>query len=154
VANHAQTSRYEHRKALLFACFLLFPLFACAGAGGSPLPEVTVQIGPPVTPGSTPACRPTAGVTIEMVRLSDTIAVVHATGLQPGERPSLFYSTVKNAAGSGRGGERDLADGADQHGELAFELSDLEPPAGQESATWDIRLVHRRGVACAQITLP
>jgi hypothetical protein len=35
-----------------------------------------------------------------------------------------------------------------------MELTGLQPLDGQSKATWDIRVVHRRGVACAEVTLP
>jgi hypothetical protein len=41
-----------------------------------------------------------------------------------------------------------------EDGEFFFELENLEPQVGQTDSTWDIRLVHQRGVECATITLP
>jgi hypothetical protein len=114
---------------------------------------VTPQVMPPVSPTTTPDCQPAAGVMIEVRRLSDTTAALHASGLQPGEIPFIFYST--SIIGHSMRVESDgFAKGADEQGEFSFELTGLRPLEGQASATWDIRLVHRRGVACAEITLP
>lgn len=119
-----------------------------------PTPVVAVQIMPPISPTATPDCQPIAGVMIEVRRLSDTTAVLHASGLQPGEIPFIFYSTSISGVRSMRGEAGGFAKGADEQGEFSFELTGLQPLEGQARATWDIRLVHRRGVACAAITLP
>ncbi len=120
----------------------------------SPTTAVTVQVMPPVSPTATPDCQPAAGVEIEVRRVSDTTALLHASGLQPGEIPFIFYSTSISGVGSMRGESSGFAKGADEHGEFSFELTGLQPLEGQARATWDIRLVHRRGVACTEITLP
>lgn len=120
----------------------------------SPTTAVTVQVMPPVSPTATPDCQPAAGVMIEVRRLSDTTAMLHASGLQPGEIPFIFYSTSISGVRSMRGESSGFAKGADEHGEFSFELAGLQPLEGQARATWDIRLVHRRGVACTEITLP
>jgi hypothetical protein len=120
----------------------------------SPTTAVTVQVMPPVSPTATPDCQPATGVTIEVRRLGDTTAVLHASGLQPGEIPFIFYSTSISGVGSIRRESYGFAKGADEHGEFSFELTGLQPLEGQARATWDIRLVHRRGVACTEITLP
>ncbi len=119
-----------------------------------PTPAVTVQVLPPVTPSATPDCQPAAGVTVEVQRLTNTIVVLHASGLQPGEIPSVFYGTSVSGIGSKRGEAWGFAEGADDHGEFSLELTGLEPLEGQSRATWDIRLVHKRGVACTAVTLP
>lgn len=119
-----------------------------------PTPVVEVQIMPPVSPTATPDCQLAAGVAIEVRRLSDTTAVLYASGLQPGEIPFIFYSTSISGVGSMRVEAGGFAKGADEQGEFSFELTGLRPLEGQARATWDIRLVHRRGVACTEITLP
>ncbi len=117
-------------------------------------PAVTVQVLPPVSPSATPDCQPASGVTLEVQRLTNTIVVLHTGGLQPGEIPSIFYSTSVAGVGSKRGEAWGFAKGADEHGEFSVQLTSLVPLDGQSEATWDIRLVHARGVACTEITLP
>ena len=119
-----------------------------------PAPAVTVQILPPITPTATPDCLPVSDVAINIQRVSDTTAILHATGLQPGEIPSVFYSTSINGVDAKRGEAWGFANGADEHGEFSLQLTSLQPLEGQTKATWDIRLVHAHGVACAEITMP
>ena len=119
-----------------------------------PEPAVTVQVLPPTTPTATPDCLPVSGVAINIQRVSDTTATLHATGLQPGEIPSVFYSTSTNGVGAKRGEAWGFAKGVDEHGEFSLQLTSLQPLEGQTKATWDIRLVHARGVACTEITMP
>ncbi len=109
---------------------------------------------PPVTPSATPDCQPASGVALEVQRISNTAALLKVSGLQPGEVPSVFYSTEINGIGSRRGDAWGFAKGADEHGNFSLQLTSLVPLDGQSSATWDIRLVHKRGVACTSITLP
>ncbi len=131
----------------------------CAGCQISRLyapstPAVTFQVLPPVTPSPTPDCQPASGVALEVTRISTTKAALKVGGLQPGEIPFVFYSTETIGVGSRRIEAWGFAKGADQNGNFSMELSGLTPLDGQSSATWDIRLVHSRGVACAQLTLP
>lgn len=120
----------------------------------NPIPAVTVQVLPPVIPSPTPDCQPATGVTLEVQRLTNTIVVLHASGLQPGEIPSVFYSTSVAGVGSKRGEAWGFVKGADERGEFSVQLTSLLPLDGQSEATWDIRLVHARGVACIEVTLP
>jgi hypothetical protein len=119
-----------------------------------PTPAVTVQVLPPTAPTATPDCQPIPGVTIEVQRLGATTAILHASGLQPGEVPFVFYSTSINGVGAKRGEAWGFVKGANEHGEFSLELTGLQPLEGQTKATWDIRLVHARGVACTEITMP
>ncbi len=47
-----------------------------------------------------------------------------------------------------------FAEGADQNGGFLIQPMGPIRLQGQSSASWYIRLVHKRGVACVQITLP
>ncbi len=134
-------------------CLLMSGITACAVAH-TPIPAVTAQVAPPQSPSPTPDCQPAAGVTMEVRRSGITKATLQASGLEPGEVPVVFYSTVGIHGNSERVEAWNFAHGADPQGRFSFELDGLVPPEGQASATWDVRLVHRRGVACAQITLP
>ena len=93
-------------------------------------------------------------MTLEVLRLTNTIVVLHASGLQPGEIPFVFYSTSISGVGSKRGEAWGFAKGADERGEFSVQLTSLRTLNGQSEATWDIRLVHARGVACTEVTLP
>ena len=97
-------------------------------------------------------CQPSPGVTLETRRVSDSMVEMHASGLEPGELPFVIYSTFSNTGGTMV--ELNYTRGADENGEFSFDLSELMPHKGQTSTTWDIRLIHSRGVACATITLP
>lgn len=108
---------------------------------------------PFVEPTATPDCQPANGVTLEVRRIRATTVELHASGLQPGEKPSVIYSTSSDRA-STWGEMYDSAEGADQRGEFSMDLPGLIPLEGQSSSTWDIRFIHSRGVECATITLP
>lgn len=143
------------RLCLLCSCALVLWLVACSVQDSAqPVPAVTTQVLPSTLATATPDCQPVAGVSWKFERLADGTAVLRATGLQPGENPIVLYSTTTNGGSIESGEASDFAHAADAHGEFSFELSAVRLPPGQTQATWDVRLVHRRGVACARITLP
>jgi hypothetical protein len=47
-----------------------------------------------------------------------------------------------------------FVNGADAQGEFRTDQSGLSPLPDQTSASWDIRLIHSRGIECTTITLP
>lgn len=142
------------RKSLLFCRILLLWLSACSIPPAIDQTDmVTPRVEPPTITTATPDCQPAAGVMLQVWRGGGTKVMLHATGLQPGENPFVFYSTA-TGAGSMRGEAWNFAKGADEHGEFTIDLPGLQPVQGQSKVTWDIRLVHQRGVACASITLP
>jgi len=128
---------------------------ACLAQGQvNPMPLETPGVELMTTPFSIPECKPAVGVTFKLQRISDYLVELIASGLKPGETPYVYYMT--NGKGGGFPGNI-----VRESGELFTDLnwSDfradlLEPPEGQLSATWDITLVHVRGVECAAITLP
>ena len=65
----------------------------------------------------------------------------------------MFYSAQADGYGT-RTEVNAFAQGADEKGMFSIELYGLDPIGGQSRSTWDVRLVHARGVACAEITLP
>jgi hypothetical protein len=117
-------------------------------------PAVTVQVLAPVTSSATPDCQPVPGVTVQVLPVNNTSVGLQVSGLQPGEIPSIFYSTAISGVGARRGEAWAFARGADERGDFSMELTGLQPLDGQSKATWDIGVVHRRGVACAEVTLP
>jgi hypothetical protein len=122
----------------------------------TPIIEIPLEV-PYVEPTGTPGCQPVLEVTLE-VRRTDTRSVwLQASGLQPGERPRIIYgASAKGEEVYGEMGEFRV--GADERGEFTYALNGLELGTmaldGPYTATWDIRLIHARGVACASITLP
>ncbi len=111
------------------------------------------MIAPPVEPTSTPDCLHADGVTLNVRRISDSSVELQVSGLEPGEMPFITYST-SDSGSSVRGEAGNFAQGANAKGEFIYKLGGLNPLTGQTSATWDIRLIHSRGVECATITLP
>lgn len=114
---------------------------------------VEVKEEPFIEPTATPVCQHADGVTLDVRRIRDTTVMLHASGLQPGERPTVIYSTFSNT-GSAMAELGYFAEGADEYGELSVDLLGLMPLEGQISANWDIRFIHLHGVECATITLP
>jgi hypothetical protein len=132
---------------------------ACLARTAETLVAVTeVAIEEPfIEPTETPDCLPSPDVIFEVRQIDPTSVWIHASGLQPGEIPHVIYSA--SARGEGVYGEAgQFRDGADEQGEFSMELGGLElgrmSIEGPYTATWDIRLIHARGVACGEISLP
>jgi hypothetical protein len=141
------------RRRIIFAMGV-FSLACLTQTLASPVPVVEVSTELPGTPYTIPACEPAGGVTFEVRNLAyqETSAELIAGGLTPGETPYVYYNTPPGDL-PGTGGAYP-GNVVDSDGRFFFQLEHLEPPNGQTSATWDIRLVHRRGVECATVTLP
>lgn len=107
-----------------------------------------------VEPTATPGCRHFPGVTLEIIRVSDSTVELHVTGLEPGEIPYVTHETSIENVGGTRGESGQFVDGADENGEFTVSLRGLFPLKGQSSATWEIQFIHGRGVECTKITLP
>ena len=137
---------------LAFAIFTIACLIQTA-VTETPVIEEAIEE-PFIEPTATPDCQHASGVTLEVRRIRDTTVELHVSGLQPGEKPSIIYSTSISGESSAMGEMYDFAEGADQHGEFSVDLPGLRPLEGQTSATWDIRFIHSRGVEWATITLP
>jgi hypothetical protein len=145
----------RHWMILMMA---MFSIACLVQAGATPVLIAEVPVEEPfVEPTGTPGCQPSPAVTLDVRRIDPSSVWLHASGLQPGETPRVIYG----ASAKGEGMYADLGefrDGADQQGEFFMELSGLElgqtSLEGSYTATWDIRLIHARGVACATITLP
>ncbi len=135
---------------------LLMLVLLCAGCQMQrpAAPTVVPQVMPPVAPSATPECQAVPGVTLEVKRMSRTTVELTAKGLQPGEIPTVLYSTEMAGVGSARIEAGSFAKGADASGNFSVQLTGMAPLDGQTSAVWDVRLVHRSGVACVRVTMP
>jgi hypothetical protein len=103
---------------------------------------------PPPTPTATcTALPPGMGVT---VTLRSGALVVEVTGLQPAERPVFIYDRGVNGGrfevlpGQGVGPDGRAVD-------QTLQVPDSTAVSGQ---TWEVQVVHVRGAACVQFTLP
>ena len=138
-----------------FFSFLVLFITACSTPGNvivTPFVEEAIEE-QFVEPTATPVCQHASGVLLEVHRISESTARLRASGLQPGENPSVIYGTHDNK-GSSMGEMYGFAEGVDDNGEFTLDIPGLVPPEGNISAAWDIRFIHSRGVECATITLP
>lgn len=123
-----------------------------------PTPVIEEAVEEPyVEPTATPDCQPSPEVMLEVQKIDARSVRLHASGLQPGEVPRIIYGA--SAQGEGLyADEGEFRVGADDQGDFTHTLSGLELGRtaldGPYTATWDIRFIHSRGVACATITLP
>ncbi len=118
-------------------------------------PTVWVTVEAPLmqTLTPTPECLPVPGVSIEIHPIDASSVGLIAKGLQPGEKPHIVYSASGNGHTT-RVEAGPFAQGADPQGAFSIRLSGMSPVGGQLDSTWDIRFIHARGVACAEVTLP
>jgi len=119
----------------------------------TPITVVEVTVESFVEPTSTPDCLHADGVILDLRRISDSGVELQVSGLKPGEIPYITHSTF-NRTSSKSGASGSFVERADTNGKFVFELKGLLPLEGETSATWDIRFIHARGVACATVTLP
>jgi hypothetical protein len=143
-------------RGLCILGILLLPV-ACQAVE----PTVSVlevpQVEPYVEPTGTPDCQPSQEVKLEVQKTGPRSVSLHASGLQPGETPRVIFGASTERFGA-FGDTGIPEDGADEQGGFSLELGALVlgygSPDAPSSAVWDIRLIHARGVACAEISLP
>ena len=131
---------------------VLLALTLFAAACQSTATPIVIIDTPPVEANPIPACRHVEGLTLDMRRMGDDQVRLNVSGLQPGEHPSLIYTTASTEVVSSKVEMYDVVEGADAEGRFSIILSGLRP-LGDNSATWDVRLIHARGVECATITI-
>jgi hypothetical protein len=137
----------------IVAIITLFCTACHQQAAATEIPVVEVSTGTFEVPTATPDCQPANGVTMDIQRLSDSKLTLRISGLQPGEIPYIIYSTA-SARASRMITSGYAVTGASADGKFTIDQAGLIPPEGETSATWDIRLIHSRGVECATITMP
>src|SRR3989304_6226815 len=118
----------------------------------APTPAVAVTavtVVAPVAPTPTPDCRPASDVSIDVLRMDDGTIELRAIGLEPGEKPFVFYSAQNSNEGK-RIEAGNFVQGADAQGVFSYKLDVLQTLKGDTSTSWDVRLVHTRGVACVE----
>jgi hypothetical protein len=90
------------------------------------------------------------GMTIELIPLSSTLVEIEVQGLQSGEEiTTVFTANVpgRNKVIKNPG----IVVGADGH----YTSQEILRPISEESENhWKVAVIHSRGVACAEVTLP
>ncbi len=81
------------------------------------------------------------------------MARVEMEGLQPGERLSISFS-AEVAGTHSRRVEIWSSDPVGADGHFVYEEPELRSLPGSASNHWKIQIVHLRGVACTEVTLP
>lgn len=108
----------------------------------------------PAPPLPTPAgCTPLPeGMALRAEPLSSTEVLVEIEGLQPGEEPLLIF----HAESPGYEHQNEVRPVQPVGSDGRFELKErgLEPLPGSLTNRWTIKVVHARGVACTEVTLP
>ena len=107
-----------------------------------------------VAPTSTPDCLAVTGVVMAVHPGNNNHYELQASGLQPGEIPFVFYSAHDGRGNLTRMEDWGFVQGAGADGKFSLELVQLRVLDGEPSTTWDVRLVHARGVACATVVVP
>lgn len=117
------------------------------------IPEVTTIVTTPV-PSSTPvSCTPLLeGMTLQVDPVSSVEVQVELEGLQSEEQLIFLFTTEV----SGRGGaeiEFRPLEMVDASGHYSYSQR-LRPIPGSITNHWEIKVIHARGVACTEVTLP
>lgn len=116
--------------------------------------EVTRSV-EPAPPSPTPiVCTPLPDdMTLDTEPKSESEAVVRLTGLQSGE--SLSFIFIAEILGQRRSAiESYPIDTVDETGSFEFTQPGLTPLDETTANKWEVKVVHARGVACTEITLP
>lgn len=129
-----------------------------------PQPPVTVpRVNGPVTvfvvtqsPSETPAvCTELPeGAALIVTPLSATKVQVELRGMQPGEQLVFQFTSRPSPQGNWRRITDEADTGVKENGSYTLTLGSLEPARGSTVNAWTVKVIHSRGVACQEITLP
>ena len=140
--------------------YALLPLLVFASACWplAPTPVVITQVLPPSTPTATPECTPLLpGMSLTVTALSPSKAKVEMAGFQPGEQVTIiFYSDIVVSGGHSRSSRVESlpVEPVDASGRFTDVEGNLRRLPGAATNHWNVQVVHARGVACTDITLP
>lgn len=101
-------------------------------------------------------CTPLpSNMNVRVVATSRTSARVEIEGLPPDEQPWLVFRAESVDHGEKVKIERPLLHPVGPDGRYVYEETGLyAPDSSMEENQWEIRVVHARGIACTEVTLP
>jgi hypothetical protein len=91
-------------------------------------------------------------MTLSVRPLSPTSVEVEIKGLEPGEK-LIFIAHAETSRYRSRIEGLPVA-GADADGHFVTQIAGLGPLPGSTRNQWQIQVIHSRGVACTDVTLP
>jgi hypothetical protein len=142
--------RHNVLRAAGFA--IVLGLVACNQSIASvPTPAITVVTAlPPASPTPLVCSENPAGLTLDVQTGGFYRVRVIGRGFKPGERLLLVF-TAKTATHSTKIEARPVQ-GVNADGTFSWDET-LTPPTGAEGSavTWNVAIVHSRGVACTQV---
>lgn len=151
------------RKLLSFPFFIFMVLAASCLPQTSTTSTDTVQSTVAVTrvvvesgePTPTPAvCTPLPdGMELSVEPLSSESAEVQLSGLQPDENLTLLFVAQPTATQASQI-ETSLTDMVEPDGSLTYQTGGLFALSDAEENIWTVKVIHARGVACQEFTLP
>lgn len=138
----------------VFVCLLLWGCDNAPPSFNQGDVEVTrsVELAPP-SPTPIVCMALPDDMTLDVEPISESEAVVRLTGLQPGE--SLAFVFIAEIPGQRRSEiESFPVDAVGEDGTFEFIQTGLTPLDETAANTWEVKVIHGRGVACTEITLP
>ena len=120
-----------------------------------PTPAITRVVQETVEPSPTPpVCTPLPdGMTLMVEPISTDRAQVQLNGLQPGESLTVLFVAKPTATQSSEL-EIMLPGAVESDGSFIYQERGLSILSDAEENTWTVKVIHARGVACQEFTLP
>jgi hypothetical protein len=125
---------------------------ACAPAPVVPTVLVITQVVAPMTPEPTPSCTPLLPGMAFTLTTQPNALMFELTGLQPSEHPTIIL--WQQAGGRMSSYTTTSYQPAGQDGHLVYKAFGLHYIGDSGPNVWHIQVVHAKGVACTQVTLP
>ncbi len=136
------------------ACLALLAGLAACQAGATPTPEVAPSVAVDILPAPTkapplPACLEVEGVRLDVKISTGGETRLAASGLNPAEKLTVVFY----AESEGRTFKIESSPVASPEGTVEY-VENLGKVAGGFFKNWQVQVVHARGVACTQVSLP
>jgi hypothetical protein len=135
-------------------CLLALTIISGCQAGdfSTPRVEIGTEAGPYLNETPVPECVSLPGISLEVILLSENSAQVRITGLQANEPVyTIFRSQTDDGAKST---ECCPGETASEKGIYEYSVGLRGAEVDREFTDCQVRVIHSRGAACAEFTLP
>ena len=151
---HFSLVKLSKSATLILFLVVVGSLFGCrlleTSPTSTPLVEVQISTSSLLTETPIPACVVLSGIELSVELLSENSSHIRITGLVPNETVQAIFSSKIEAQ------EREItvSGSADEKGVFEYSVGLRGQNVDTEFKDWQIRVVHSRGSACTEFSLP
>lgn len=135
-------------------CLLALIILSGCRAGDFPTPRVEIEtaVDSYLSETPVPECVSLPGISLEVTLLSENSPQVRIKGLKPNEPVYIIFSSQTDDGAKST--ECCPGETASEKGIYEYSIGLRGAEVDREFTDWQVRVIHSRGAACAEFTLP